>query len=633
MHVKAKRRRIPAVILIIAFLFGFIFNEPFMQTSAQAAPSDHVVDPEIWSRIDAIASLYDNYMDQDNQAAYNLSFAKAAAWSPVEWQAVFDPLNTPQLLDKVSQDNIDLIKVVNALQELLTFDYRAPISVRDSNFEEYRLKYWDNFNKLFGEPLLINQVNFFVSDVQREWFNLIIAYTNTDQEAIVNKNNGAWVTRLSSYLLEAIDLTMLKPEHIDTVEAFNDLGWDNVTLHKFALTLLAALDPVPSSDQYYAGTQNAFGLALYRSKISLHGGDTVSWIAAPQPLVNFMSGEISVLASSNSLDIEPIVLNPYTNETIDLSSIQNLDRQNFVSWASSDPSVVDVRTDPNTNKQALYAIKSGVSYITVYRNSSGLNEGNANKTWLYKFRINVLDPISLTINKQMKSPYTKPFTGSVTTDGEVFGSESNWFQYHKFSATDLSSGAYCELISGRDETKVGYLHVIRDGNMVTVSYRLDNNLIAGEDAKLLITNVIPNKDSPGQQPYSITTVNGNSGSITLDLTSISLTKKGIPQNISSAQSLNVYLHTTASGTINDPHFYVKVTGPSYPNGAVFAFSVNYPVQLNNLLPGDYHIEEVEANGTALSANSKFKPLYIDGQDKTLVSGAYKMTIKNEARTK
>jgi hypothetical protein len=187
---------------------------------------------------------------------------------------------------------------------------------------------------------------------------------------------------------------------------------------------------------------------------------------------------------------------------------------------------------------------------------------------------------------------------TVTGAGIDYPGSSNWFEYTPVKNLSTDPVQTFDLIAGRDRLKVGKMTVTNnfDGT-VTVSYALKQGLIGLTNdgtAHLAVLNNVGELTtvSPGQLPY---TVEGDSITVSLDGTT---TKKKVPAPaIGNVDDFIVYLHTNAKGVINtgyadyDTAFYVKVTGPSYPDGRVFSFSVNNPDQIH-LAPGEYRVVEV-----------------------------------------
>ncbi len=226
---------------------------------------------------------------------------------------------------------------------------------------------------------------------------------------------------------------------------------------------------------------------------------------------------------------------------------------------------------------------------------------------------------------------------SVTGAGIDYPHSPNWFEYTPVKNLSTNPVQTFDLIAGRDRLKVGTMTVTNNfDRTVTVSYSLKQGLEGLTNDGIAHLSILNGVDelttvAPGQQQY---TMNVQSATRSLDGYTKTVTEttgkgkdkvtrevvKQVAPAIKDVDSFIVYLHTNAKGVINtgyadyDTPFYVKVTGPSYPDGRVFDFSVNRPDQIH-LAPGEYRIVEV--------ANAQGDPL--DGYWETSYS-ARKVTV-------
>jgi len=253
---------------------------------------------------------------------------------------------------------------------------------------------------------------------------------------------------------------------------------------------------------------------------------------------------------------------------------------------------------------------------------------------------------AVTVNKVLL-PDTR-VNDTVTGAGIDYPYSENWFEYTPVTNLSTNPVQTFDLISGRPRMNVGTMTVTNnfDGT-VTVSYALkkncaDNLTNNGTGRVGLVNNLEELRTvAPGQWPAM------QNGSIRINLadgwvltgpdktTSKGKEKLGPP--ITDIDSLVVYLHTDAKGDLNTSYatcatpFYVQVTGPSYPDGKVFSFSVTDPDMIY-LAPGDYTITEViNAQGDAL--DGYWKTTY---STRTLTVTAYdydsvSATITNQRR--
>lgn len=261
----------------------------------------------------------------------------------------------------------------------------------------------------------------------------------------------------------------------------------------------------------------------------------------------------------------------------------------------------------------------------------------------YEF-VNVLKETGdLTITKDLGDKIDDSVTGA----GVDSTLSNNWFEYTELKPLAENPVQTFDLIAGRNRTIVGSFTVIYDidTNQATVSYSLLNGLsytgtanfsfkmgegkTKGTDASLL------NTVAPGQQTYQMS---GNSMTVSLDQVT---GKKGavVSPAIPNDQNIIIYIHLGAVGYINqagadeDTEFFVKVTGPHYPDGKVFAFSVNSPLVLTGIAAGEYAIEEVmDIDGTPIDYDWPFLVSYPQGSTVTIVDGGEAtLTVKNTDR--
>jgi len=250
-----------------------------------------------------------------------------------------------------------------------------------------------------------------------------------------------------------------------------------------------------------------------------------------------------------------------------------------------------------------------------------------------------------TVNKVLL-PDTR-VNDTVTGAGIDYPGSANWFEYTPVTNLSTNPVQTFDLIASRNRLNVGTMTVTNNfNNTVTVSYALKkncaDNLTNDGTGRVALLNSVEELTTvaPGQWPAM------QNGSITINLDGTVLTgpdkttgkgkdKTGPP--INDIDSLVVYLNTDAKGDLNtsyatcDTPFYVKVTGPSYPDGQVFSFSVEDPDMIY-LAPGEYTLTEV-SNAQGDPLDSYWKTTY---STRTVTVTAYdydsvSATVTNQRR--
>ncbi|MCL2317431.1 MAG: hypothetical protein FWC44_00030 [Methanomassiliicoccaceae archaeon] len=190
-------------------------------------------------------------------------------------------------------------------------------------------------------------------------------------------------------------------------------------------------------------------------------------------------------------------------------------------------------------------------------------------------------------NDHTKYPHCLATALGVTNGG-------SWFQYNGALDFNAQSSYTFDLVQGSKLNTVGaYTITYNGGKNFTVTFAND---FTTKDAKLSIANVMKYAQNKGD-PNTIWTTEPGSQQMKFSGNTYSFDAPWLDLSA----PVYVYIHLDGlEGYTNalvkaGMTFDVKVTGPSYPSGAIFKVPVNGSLTIDDLLPGEYTVKEI-ANG-------------------------------------
>ncbi len=307
----------------------------------------------------------------------------------------------------------------------------------------------------------------------------------------------------------------------------------------------------------------------------------------------------------------------------------------------------DLVVDPDGNVQDFFvtAAKSRSAVGTVAWGTRGDQRvGQAESTVPIEAKARFKVKVGTATLKKELAHHT--FDDVVTSAGTTYPDGASWFEYTPVTGLGTDPVQTFDLVAGRDRGKVGTMTVTNNfDSTITVSYALKPGLSNDGTAHLALLNGVDELTSlaPEQQPYLM-----GGSSIRLSLNGLTKTRtvgtgdtarevvEQVAPAITDVDNLVVFFRTDARGSINtawaddDTPFYVKVTGPSYPDGRVFPFSVNASDKIV-LAPGVYSIVEVaDEHGSPLE---DWKATYSADQVTVVVGENVSASITNTRITR
>lgn len=327
----------PVALLIIAFFTFLVF-----------APANYAAADTIDDIVTQMQEIY-GYMDDYDKG--NIRNARTALQSFADnpasnWDAVLGvgTADNNLLTDQVIACFGDEVQARAAIKELFislgNVYYSSDPDALRATINDYKEKYKEDFQKLFGEDITVEEIFSLVFDARGVLPGVI---SNSEAGLLANDTKEDLIAAMPEYLKRAMEKALIDHPNFDG--KLSTIGWTIGKLITQQEELAKFIDP-------QGNARLSLALAAIRSETKLAAGPT-----------NLQVGD------------KPV----YTIK------IMGRDATSFVAWASAEPTIIEVGKDSH-GYYILEAKASGTTQLIVYRDYT---DANPDHDWLYKFDVTV----------------------------------------------------------------------------------------------------------------------------------------------------------------------------------------------------------------------------------------------------
>lgn len=326
------------IVLLAMFCIFGLYN--------YAAAADAIDD--MVTQMQDIYSFMSDY-DKDNISAARIQLQDFALnGSETEWDDVLgvgtaNNLLTPEVIAGFGNEAAARAAAKDIVTGLGNIYYSNDSTVLRNTLEGFKADYVDEFQILFGADITMDELYGLFSAARDA---LPGVFSETEAGLLATSSNQYLLDNMPDYLETAMDEALLLPENQIFSGRLADIGWSSAKLIAQQEVLAGIIDPDGDA-------RLSIALAAIRSETTLEAGPTTLRVGdKPSYTINIMGRNASDL----------------------------------VAWASDDPSIVDVTTDPGTGNFVIEAKAPGTTRLIVYRDYTG---ADPDYDWLYEFDVTV----------------------------------------------------------------------------------------------------------------------------------------------------------------------------------------------------------------------------------------------------